>query len=507
MYINTFCEIITHEIRIDYTGSKQRIISLNLQFTKKAFEILTKNIENQQTYDRIFHLKSISKHIIISFFKLALKFNNKWRKIHHLFYSFKKSVNDNISKTFKTIEYTTVDKAIEKIFDLGSGTMLIKKDLADAFRHVPVAEINWWLLGFRWQEQCWINRFLFFGLRTFPFLFDLFVKNINWIICKKKWQCIHYLNDFLIFIFSDDDYQTYEKFFAELCNQLNINIKIEKSFVKFIAIFLNIELNIVNMIVRLFANKQKTVLEKIDVVLKTKSISYEALESLIGLLFFACKVVISEKSFLRHFYDALAASEREHHIKINKTVKIDFLWWNEFLSKWNDVRFLKRIKFIAEIYTNVSNNWNMRKYFLINEQIVINIDVFKAFFIKFHQRLQNKHINTKKMIVVKRTFCTWFFSIYEYHVIIYDDNYAVVRELHKTSIKDNAMFPLRKIMIMIALNDIFIKSWWISTHENELADALSRRNFKKIIDKYFLLQGVISTPFATHSSNGIKKLI
>ena len=91
------------------------------------------------------------------------------------------------------------------------------------------------------------------------------------------------------------------------------------------AIFLNIELNIVNIIVRLFADKQKAVLEKIDVVLKTKSISYEALKLLVCLLFFICKVVIFENFFLRHFYNALATSKRGHNIKINKTIKIDFL--------------------------------------------------------------------------------------------------------------------------------------------------------------------------------------
>ena len=154
LYINIFYKIIIHEIRIDYTNSKQQIINLNLQFVKKVFKVLTKNIENQQTYDRIFHLKSISKHIIIFFFKLTPKFNNKWWKIHHLFYLFKKSVNDNISKAFKTIKYTTVNKTIEKIFNLKSKTMLIKKDLVNAFRHVFIIKTNWWLLKFKWQKQC-----------------------------------------------------------------------------------------------------------------------------------------------------------------------------------------------------------------------------------------------------------------------------------------------------------------------------------------------------------------
>ena len=103
---------------------------------------------------------------------------------------------------------------------------------------------------------------------------------------------------------------TYEKFFVKLCKQLDINIKIEKNFAKLIAIFLNIELNIVNIIAHLFIDKQKAVLKKINVILKTKSISYEVLELLIGLLFFICKIIIFEKFFLRHLYDALTTSKQ-----------------------------------------------------------------------------------------------------------------------------------------------------------------------------------------------------
>ena len=77
LYINTFYKIIIHETRIDYTDSKQRIINLNLQFIKKISEVLTKDIKNQQTHNRIFCLKSILKYIIISFFELTFKFNNK----------------------------------------------------------------------------------------------------------------------------------------------------------------------------------------------------------------------------------------------------------------------------------------------------------------------------------------------------------------------------------------------------------------------------------------------
>ena len=147
----------------------------------------------------------------------------------------------------------------------------------------------------------------------------------------------------------------------------------------------------------------------------------------------------------------------------------------------------------------------MGKYFLINGQTIVNINIFKAFFIKFHQSLQDKHTNIKKIIIVKHAFYTWLFLFNEYHVIIYDNNYAVVRELHKISIQNDAMFPLQKIIMMIALNNISIELRWIFTYENEFTNVFSRRNFKKFADKYCSLQNLISS--AIHSSNNIKKLI
>ena len=33
----------------------------------------------------------------------------------------------------------------------------------------------------------------------------------------------------------------------------------------------------------------------------------------------------------------------------------------------------------------------MKRHFLINEQTIVNIDDFKTYFMKFHQRLQDKH--------------------------------------------------------------------------------------------------------------------
>ena len=63
--------------------------------------------------------------------------------------------------------------------------MLVKRDLADAFRYILIAISDYWLLGFYWDDLYWIDYFLPFGLRTTPFIFDLFTKGLHWILVVK----------------------------------------------------------------------------------------------------------------------------------------------------------------------------------------------------------------------------------------------------------------------------------------------------------------------------------
>ena len=52
-----------------------------------------------------------------------------------------------------------------------------------------------------------MERYLLFGLRTAPFLFDLFARALNWIlIAVLGWVCIlHYLDDFFAVLSPDAD--------------------------------------------------------------------------------------------------------------------------------------------------------------------------------------------------------------------------------------------------------------------------------------------------------------
>ena len=100
---------------------------------------------------------------------------------------------------------------------------MVKRDLSDAFRHIPIAPSNWWLLSFFWDNTYWIDRFLLFGLRTMPYIFDLFAKALCWMLLIAGWLVLYYLDDFIAFLRPDIDPVPYEDYFNFLYKTLGIS--------------------------------------------------------------------------------------------------------------------------------------------------------------------------------------------------------------------------------------------------------------------------------------------
>lgn len=152
-------KIIEVGVRIGYQGPKTRILSKNLSSANEDPDILTKDLEKQLQFDRITRLIKPMQYFISSPLGLVPKSNGSYRRIHHLSHPKGTSVNCNIPKKFGSLEYACFDEAVAMVLKVGTGAILLTKDLADAYRHVPVAECDWWLLGFQWEGSYWIERF------------------------------------------------------------------------------------------------------------------------------------------------------------------------------------------------------------------------------------------------------------------------------------------------------------------------------------------------------------
>ena len=109
------------------------------------------------------------------------------------------SVNDGIPPDVCSLHYDKVDDAVDIIRKLGRGTQLVKLDIKDAYRIVPVHPADYHLLGIEWRGNTYIYRALPFGLRSAPKIFNAVADFIAWVLACQGVNCqLHYLDDFLL---------------------------------------------------------------------------------------------------------------------------------------------------------------------------------------------------------------------------------------------------------------------------------------------------------------------
>ena len=490
LFRQTIFDIIEYGAKIGYTGPDQFIIGQNLSSATEAPEIITMDLENQIAKDRVTKLDSLPSKFISSPLGLVPKPKGGWRRIHHLSYPKRRSVNDFIPEEWGMLEYTSVDEAMRKIRRLGRGCTLVKKDLADAYCHIPVAKSDWWALGFEWMGTFWFERFLPFGLRTSAFLFDLFAKALNWIMLQKFQDIIHYLDDFFG-IFADprvaDDFN---KCFNEVCQDLGVTVNIKKDLSGTLVDFLGIELDTIQMQARLPQEKLDKAKALVKKALRKPTLSYHELETLVGFLSFATKVVVPGRAFLRRLFNKLSEANGTM-IHVNQEVKADLSWWSHFLPKWNGIGIIHITRPRFCLWTDASGEYGIGAYILKEGQTPYTISCEQVLSERFTTRLRPKHINVKEMTAILHALQKWLSLIKGSHLILRSDNFAVAKGVKKSSIRGNAMHALRAIAMLTALNDFEIESHWISTRHNSIADLLSRGKLQKLADKYPNLQEMI----------------
>ena len=94
--------------------------------------------------------------------------------------------------------------------------------------------------------------------------------------------------------------------FSNVCADLEVPIADEKSVgPTTVLVFLGLELDSVNMLIRVPQQKIYQLFDMLKDILKHKKITLRDMESLVGMLNFFGKAIRSSRAFLRRFYDAM----------------------------------------------------------------------------------------------------------------------------------------------------------------------------------------------------------
>ena len=260
---------LLHGFRIGYSGPHVASTASNLTPAFQHPEVIDEALHKERIENRIAgpYTQPPFPNLICSGLGTVPKSDGSWRLIYHLSAPPGTSINDFIDPTEYSLQYHTIDDAINICCHLGRNALLAKVDLKNAFRLCPVHPEDWHLLGIRWRGHYLVDKCLPFGLRSAPFLFNMVADAIQWILenhCHVQ-HSFHYLDDY--FFEGPSDSQACGKSLSSmlsLCDTLNIPLKPEKMVGPTTSLtFLGVELDTTSMTARLPQDKLTSLLSEL----------------------------------------------------------------------------------------------------------------------------------------------------------------------------------------------------------------------------------------------------
>ena len=169
------------------------------------------------------------------------------------------------------------------------------------------------------------EQFLPFGLRTAPYLFNLFAVIFHWILEDQLQgrqlpaKIVYYLDDFLIILPPTADLIGYSKIFNKLGKEVGLAIKESKNEEGTVASFGGIEIDTDKMIIRLPTKKLLKARQLVQTTMNQTSLLLRELQQITGYLNFVATVVPLGRTFLQRCGTICnSTSQRRGHISVGE---------------------------------------------------------------------------------------------------------------------------------------------------------------------------------------------
>ena len=403
----------------------------------------------------------------------------KWRLITDLSAPQGYSVNDGIAKELCSLSYISVDDIAHQAVQLGRGALLAKLDIKSAYRLVPVHPSDRPLLGMAWHDEVYVDTRLPFGLRSAPKIFTAVADALEWGIRQRGVRFVgHYLDDFATFGPPDSpECQENVRTIMDTCKELGVPLAPEKQEGPTTKLtLLGIEINTEDATLALPPAKLLRLQQDVARWDTNKSCTRKELESLLGTLQFACRVIPAGRSFLRRMIALLSqVKSAHHHIRLNRHFRSDLAWWKVFSSGWNGVGLLPQRDEAPAVClaTDASGSWGCGGWY-----------GSRWFQLQWPQSLEQGHIAVKELIPIVIALAVLGKYWCRRRVTCYCDNGAVVAVMRSRCCRDPALMHLLRCMFFFeARFSCKLSVVHISGVLNDRADDLSRNRLSSFFSK------------------------
>lgn len=328
---------------IPYVLSRVPMFADNLKSARENPEVLRDKVGKEVALGRMFGPFTslpFSNFRVSPLGVVPKKEVGKFRLIHHLSHPKGFSVNDGISKEDATVSYVSFDRAVMLVRQSGPGALMAKSDVESAFRLLPVHPECYHLLGCTVDGEYYYDACLPMGCSISCYFFELFSSFLEWVVRYEtsSRSIIHYLDDFLfVSPGASDQCQFLLDSFKYFMGQFGVPLSLEKTEGPLTVLsFLGIEIDSVNMVFRLPEDKLAKILDMVNGFCSVKKVTLRQMQSLLGLLVFACRIMPMGRVFSRRLSLATrGVAGPGHHIRLTRPLKADLGVWREFLMSYN----------------------------------------------------------------------------------------------------------------------------------------------------------------------------
>ena len=450
--------------RLEYKGVRQAYFCKNLKSTFENASIVQEKIQKEVTAGRVkgpFQTIPFKNLRVSPLGLVPKKCKGSWRLIHHLSYPDKKtdSVNAGISDESAAVHYAGINEAIQHVKSIGKQAFLSKTDIRSAFRILPVHPQDYELLGFQWNGQYYYDRCLPMGCRISCKIFEEFSSALEWIAIHKLGitAMVHILDDFLIIEYSKENAIAKLKTFVDFCADIGVPPSNEKT--ELPAQIMDLTLDVTKQESRLPVDKLVKCRTLLENFLGLNRCTLHDMQSLIGVLNFACSVVQPGRAFLRRMINmTMQVSEKQNFIYLSLDAKDDMRMWLTFLQHFNGKSMFLNETFMSSLTLELH---------IDAAQSLGYAGIYKGkwFYGAFPTDWKTLNIMTLEFYPIILAIELWGSLWSNHSVLFFTDNEALVSVINKQTSIDALVMKMVRYMVLKCLQYNFFAHTWCSYNQ------------------------------------------
>jgi ribonuclease HI len=375
------------------------------------------------------------------------------------------------ARKFKMEDQTAVVQVLQQ------GMWAVTVDITKAFHHIRVGEGLRPFLCTEYNGQCVQYLAMPFGLKSAPRVFSKIIHHCI-SIARRQWPqltFIQYMDDVLVLALQRTDLDQSVPQFIQFLKDLGWLISDKKS--KLIPTqcfqYLGWQWSTINMNVRLTTEKnnalKKAVRQWISYANQNRIVPVRALASVIGRLS-QTRLQNRNASLYLSFMNnlkvkAVKAVGWEGHVKMNRTVLKDLLWWKQVLRE-NAPASLKEPTVQMEMWTDASpSGWGA----------VVVLPQRKIF---AQGQWKNTWSSNKRELVAVQFAMRFFAKLPQTQLVqhwrIHSDNKTTVYNINRRACAISLVIPMRNLFNEMVRRNKTLTAVYVKGTSNSEADSLSR---------------------------------